>query len=133
MNYFNRPAKEQIKFIAVFCFCFSALCCIAFGVSAFKGNVEFLLLVIAAIWYQVGASLIKKKGWAWHACLALVGITCISSLNSVFNTIVLPAFNEDVTGVGYGRWIALMLLLISGILIKSLIGKPVRDEFKTNT
>jgi hypothetical protein len=133
MNYFNSAANEQIKFIAIFCFCFSVLCCIAFGVSVFKGNAAFLLLVIAAIWYQVGASLIKKKKWAWYTCLTLVGITCISSLNSVFNTIVLPAFSEDVTGVGYGRWIALLLLLISGILIKSLIGKPVRDEFKTNT
>ena len=133
MDYFSSEAIKQIKFIAIFCFCFSVLCCIAFTISIFKGNAAFLLLVIAAIWYQVGASLIKRKRWAWYACITLVGLTCISSLDSVFNTIVLPAFNEDVTGVGYGRWIALLFLLVSGFLIKSLIGKSVRDEFKTNT
>ena len=87
---------------------------------------------MAGIWYQIGASFLKRKKWSWYACLIFIGLFCVGNLSSVYNSIIHPMFTENLKGVGYGRWVALILFIGSSALIKILISTSIREEFKTS-
>ncbi len=124
---------SRIKLIGCFCFCLSAIACITFFVTITQNYGSFLYLFIGGLWYQVGTSFLKRKKWSWYACVVLFGLFCVGNLDTVYGAIIRPLFVENMTGVGYGRWVALLLFIVSALLIKALFNPAIKKEFKINT
>lgn len=124
---------NRIKLIAYFCFILSAIACVTFLITIIQSHGSFIYLFIGGLWYQVGTSFLKRKKWSWYACLVLIGLFCAGNLSSVYNSIIQPLFVENLTGVGYGRWVALLLFVGSALLIKTLFTPSIKKEFEDNT
>ncbi|BFM13625.1 hypothetical protein R50072_37780 [Simiduia litorea] len=118
--------------IAYICFGF-ALMSIA-GIFAMPGSIEVSVIYIflAGLWYQTGASFIKRKKWSWWAALILFTLIAIGNLISVWGTIIAPIFSSSVKGVGFGRWVSLVFLVLSSYLIYLLLQSGTKNEFTTN-
>lgn len=118
--------------IAYFCFGFALISVVS--TFAIPGGIEVSIIYIflAGLWYQTGASFIKRKKWSWWAALVLIVLIALGSLISVWSTIIAPIFNSNVRGVGYGRWVSLGLLVLSSYLIYVLLQPGTKNEFSNN-
>lgn len=120
---------QRIRYTAYLSYFFAALSVVAtFTMPSDLTQVTFAI-VLAALWYQVATSLVKRKKWAWWASVTLLGLLGLANFSSVFRTIIAPMFDEAVTGVGYGRWVALAMVVLSGMCIYWLTSNGVRSEF----
>ncbi len=104
------------------------------GIFAMPGGIEvsIIYIVLAGLWYQTGASFIKRKKWAWWSSLILISLIAIGNIFSVWETIIAPIFNSGVKGVGFGRWVSLGLLVLSSYLIFILLQSSTKNEFTKN-
>ena len=125
----NQSIDQRIRNIAYFCYVLAALSTVAVFTMPAGLALSAFYVVLAVSWYQIGTSLIKRKKWAWWASTVLLGLFCIGNIFSVFTTVIHPMLNDSVTGVGYGRWVTLVMFLISGIGIYWLASHGVRSEF----
>jgi hypothetical protein len=114
---------------AYFCFIFAAMSVV--GIFAYPGGIEISIfyVLISVVWYQTGASFIKRKKWSWWSALILISLICVGAFMSVWGTIIAPIFDSSITGVGYGRWVSLFLLGSSSYIIYSLFQSRTKAEF----
>jgi hypothetical protein len=102
------------------------------GIFTMPGGigVSIFYVLLVAVWYQTGASFLKRKKWAWWVSLVLISLFCLGNVLSVWSTIIEPLVNPNVKGVGFGRWFSLMFLVIAGYLISILLKPTTRQVFK---
>jgi len=124
---------KKINFVSYFCYTVAALS--MFGVFAVRSGIVGLIfcILLAGFWYQIGTSFLKRENWAWWVALVLISLFCIGSFISVYSAFVGPIFNQNMTGVGYGRWISLLLAVLSSYLVALLLQGATRNEFRKKT
>ena len=125
----NQSIDQRIRNVAYFCYALAMLSAVAAFTMPGGLTLSAFYVVLAASWYQIGTSLIKRKKWAWWAAIVLLGLFCLGNFFSVFETIIRPMFNESFTGVGYGRWFTLVMFVVSSIGIYWMASRGVRSEF----
>ena len=116
------------RVVAYFCYVLAAL-----SLLRLLGSLDILNVIISvglgAVWYQIGTGLLKKRNRWRQIALVLFGLTSLAFLSSIYLTIILPMFNSNVTGVGIGRWISLVLFVLCGWSFITLMSKNVRSLF----
>lgn len=116
--------------VAYFCFGLAIMSFIGiFTMSSSIGGSIFYIF-LSAVWYQTGASFLKRKKWSWWASLVLISLFCLGSMLSIWSTIVEPLINPNVKGVGLGRWLSLIFLMVTSYLLFTLVKPLTRQVFK---
>ncbi|EGG92785.1 hypothetical protein IMCC1989_208 [gamma proteobacterium IMCC1989] len=93
-------------------------------------GVSVFYVFMLTLWYQTGASFLKRKKWAWWLSFILISIFCLGNFASVWSTIIYPLLSVNVNGVGIGRWISLALFIFSSYLVFTLLKPDTRKAFK---
>lgn len=126
-------AMAKINFFSYLCYTLAALSII--GVIAMRSGImgSIFCILLAGFWYQIGTSFLKRENWAWWAALVINSLFLIGSFISVYSAFVVPIFDQNVTDVGYGRWISLFLAVLSLCLVMLLLQPKTRNEFRKKT
>ena len=117
--------------VAYFCYTLAALSLLSLVRSLDIVNV-IISIGLGALWYQIGTGLLKKRNRWRQVALVLFGLTSLAFLSSIYLTIILPMFDPNVSSVGIGRWISLVLFVLCGWSFITLQSKRVRSLFISN-
>lgn len=119
-----------MNLVAYFCFGLAVMSFV--GIFSMPGGigVSIFYVIMVGVWYQTGTSFLKRKNWAWWVSLVLISVFCLGNFVSVWSTIITPMVNPNVNGVGFGRWVALVLLVFSSYLLFVLVQPTTRQTFK---
>ncbi len=104
------------------------------GIIAMRSGImgSIFCILLAGFWYQIGTSFLKRENWAWWVALVLISLFLLGSLISVYSSFLVPMFNQNVTGVGYGRWMSLFLTVLTSYLVVLMLQGATRSEFRKN-
>jgi len=124
---------KKINLISFFCYTL-ALLSIVGAIAMRSGAIgSIFCILLAGFWYQIGTSFWKREAWAWWVALVSVILFLIGSFVSVYSSLLIPLFSQDVASVGYGRWISLFFTVLLSYLMIILLQSATRSEFRKKT
>ncbi|MDH5778684.1 MAG: hypothetical protein OEZ33_10770 [Gammaproteobacteria bacterium] len=86
-------------------------------------------LFFAVVCYQAGAGLLKRRNRDRKIAIVVVALTFITTAMDAYLLFIVPLLSDNFISSGIGRWITLLLLIISTYSFFVLFNKKTKEEF----
>jgi len=90
---------------------------------------KIIKVSLGLLWFRIGVGLFRKEEIWRKVGVVFFAIASITTSSAVYFTIIAPLFSPNLSGVGIGRWVILLILALLIYSFFSLLGKDLKEIY----